>query len=259
MLLAVDIGNTNITLGIFRVSKGKILPKPIKVWRLNTNKTESADKYGRKILDLFDHNNINSADIKAVAIASVVPVLDPIFEDVSFKYLGRKAFFVDEKTSFIKMKYENLNEIGADRIADAVAAYHFYGGPAIVIDFGTATTFDCIDKNGVYLGGVIAPGPLISAEALAKKTSKLPQVEVVKPKRAIGKSTVKGIQSGLYFGYVGLVKEILKRIRSEMDGNPKILATGGLADLIVPEIKEVKKILPDLTLEGIRLVYQNSK
>jgi type III pantothenate kinase len=259
MLLAIDIGNTNITLGIFKLSKGKYLPKPVKVWRLDTNKSETADKFGRNILDFLKLNNISSADIKAVAIASVVPALDPVFENASAKYFGKKAFFVDGNTSFLKMKYDNLNEVGADRIADAVAAYHFYRGPSIVIDFGTATTFDCIDKNGVYLGGVIAPGPLISAEALAKKTSKLPQVEVVKPKSAIGKSTVKGIQSGLYFGYVGLVKEILKRIRSEMNGNPKILATGGLADLIVPEIKEVKKILPDLTLEGIRLVYQNQK
>ena len=256
MLLAIDIGNTNITLGLFGFRNGKAAAKPLKVWRLFTNKSETADEYGQKILDLFHYGKIDPSKLKAIAAASVVPVLDSVFKELSIKYFGKKIFFVEGNSSILKMKYDNPDEVGSDRIADAYAAYHFFKSPAIIIDFGTATTFDCIDKDGCYLGGAIAPGPLISAESLYKKTAKLPQVEIAKPKSAVGKTTVKSIQSGLYFGYVGLIKEILKRIRSEMKCEPLIMATGGLADLIVPEIKEVRKILPDLTLEGIRLIWQ---
>ena len=256
MLLAIDIGNTNITLGLFGFKNGKAVAKPLKVWRLFTNKSETADEYGQKILDLFHYGKIDPLKLKAIAVASVVPVLDSVFKELSQQYFRKKIFFVEGTPSVLKMKYDNPGEVGADRIADAFAAYHFFKGPAIVIDFGTATTFDCIDKDGFYLGGAIAPGPLISAESLSKKTAKLPQVEMANPKKAIGKTTVKSIQSGLYFGYVGLIKEILKRIRSEMACEPLIMATGGLAGLMVPEIKEVRKILPDLTLEGIRLIWQ---
>ncbi len=256
MLLTIDIGNTNITLGIFKAGEAKLSAKPERAWRLFTNKSETADEYGQKILDLFRYDKLDSSKVSAVAIASVVPVLDQVFNELSLKYFGKKAFFVEPDPKILKMKYDNPCEVGADRICDAVAAWNFLKKSAIIIDFGTATTFDCIDENGYYLGGAIAPGPLISAESLAKKTAKLPQVEIIKPKSAIGKSTIKCIQAGLYYGYVGLIKEILKRITSEMKSRPVIIATGGLAGLIVPEIEEVKKILPDLTLEGIRIIWQ---
>ena len=155
----------------------------------------------------------------------------------------------------IDIHYENPEEVGADRIANAVAAYAFYGGPVIVLDFGTATTFDCVSRKGEYLGGVIAPGPGISADSLSKYTSKLPRVEIAKPEKAIGKSTIGGIRSGLYYGYIGLIKEILKRVKSEMNGKPVVIATGGLAGLIAPELKEVKTVVPELTLEGIRIIW----
>ena len=154
------------------------------------------------------------------------------------------------------MVYDNPGEVGADRIADAVAAYAFFGGPVIVLDFGTATTFDCIGSKGEYLGGAIAPGPHLSARALTEHTAKLPQVNIVKPARAMGKSTIEGMQSGLYFGYVGLIKEVLRRLKIEMKGKPKVIATGGLAPVIVPDIREVKHIVPELTIEGIRLLWE---
>jgi len=255
MLLAIDIGNTNITLGLFRISQGTAMPRPVKVWRLITNKYKTAREYVKKISGLFRQDKIKLSKVEAVAVASVVPGLDRIFKDISSKYLGKKPFFVVPGRSKFKMKYDNPSEVGADRIANAVGAYHFFKKPAIIIDFGTATTFDCVDSGGFYLGGAIAPGPLISAESLVLKTAKLPLVKMAKPRRVIGKSTVKCIQAGLFFGYVGLIKEIFKRIRSEMKSNPVIIATGGLAGIMVPEIKEVNKVLPDLTLEGIRIIW----
>jgi type III pantothenate kinase len=160
--------------------------------------------------------------------------------------------------SKIDILYENPQEVGADRIANAVAAYASFGGPVIVLDFGTATTFDCVSRKGEYIGGVIAPGPGISADSLAKYTSKLPRVEIAKPQKAIGKTTIGGIQSGLYYGYIGLIKEILKRVKSEMNGSPEVIATGGLAGLIAPELKEVKAVIPELTLEGIRIIWEKN-
>jgi type III pantothenate kinase len=227
---------------------------------LSTNSSKTADEYGSKILDLLHYAVIDAASVKEVAIASVVPALDPVFEELVASYFKKKAFFITGAvTGGITVKYETPSEVGADRIADAAAAYAFYGGPAVIIDFGTATTFDCVSKKGEYLGGVIAPGPKISAESLALRTAKLPRVEMLKPKKAIATTTVTSIQSGLYFGYVGLIKEILNRIRKEMPGSPRVIATGGLAHLMVPEIKEVRQILPDLTLEGIRIIWEKEQ
>lgn len=260
MLLAIDVGNTNVTLGIFGYKNGRPVKDPVKTWRLSTGKAMTEDEYGTKILDLFHYALLETVDVKGVAIANVVTSLDQVFEDMVRKYFKRKAFFVTAGgKSPIPILYGNPGEVGADRIANAAAAYAFYGGPAVVIDFGTATTFDCINKKGEYIGGVIAPGPRISAESLARRTSKLPLVDIEPPARVIGKSTIEGIQSGLYYGYIGLVKEILKRIKDEMKGSPRLIATGGLARLIVEDVREVREIAPDLTLEGIRILWERAQ
>ncbi|MCB4792819.1 MAG: type III pantothenate kinase [Elusimicrobia bacterium] len=255
MLLAIDIGNTNITLGVFKIKSGRALKGPAKIWRLATDPNSTSDEYALRILDLLRYSLIEYKNIKAAAIASVVPYLNDPFEEVSNKYFGKKPFFVEAiNQKYLKISYDNPKEIGADRIADAVAAYEFFGGPIIVVDFGTATTFDCISKNREYLGGAIVPGILVSAESLARKTAKLPLVEIKKTKNIIGKSTISGIQSGIYYGYVGLVEAIIAKISKEMP-KPKVIATGGLAPLITSDIKEVKAIIPELTLEGIRIIW----
>lgn len=258
MFLAIDIGNTNITLGVFDLEKGKAAPKPKKVWRMSTFKGRTSDEYGTLLMDMFFYSGFNAKDVKSVAAASVVPALNGVFEELVYKYFRKKLFFIDHINSGLKFAAGNPAEAGADRIADVVAAYSFYGGGCIVIDFGTATTFDCIDSKGRYMGGSIAPGPAISAQSLSLKTARLPQVEMKKPAKSIGSTTVECIQSGLYFGYVGLIKEIIKRIKSEMKVN-HIIATGGLAELMSGEIKEIEEIAPDLTLEGIRIIWQNTK
>ena len=256
MFLAIDIGNTNITVGLFAASGNKILPKPQKTWRMSTVKGQTADEYGAMLMDMFFYSGFDSSKIKNIAVASVVPALNAVFEELILKYFNKKAFFVNYKNSGkLKFAVSNPKEVGADRIADAIAAYGIYGGGCVVIDFGTATTFDCIDLKGKYLGGVIAPGPAISAQSLNLKTAQLPQVEMKNPGNAIGKTTIECIQSGLYFGYIGLIKEIIARIKKEMMVK-KIIATGGLAELMTGEIKEIKINDPDLTLEGIRIIFE---
>lgn len=258
MMLAIDIGNTNITLGMFRSRSGTAERSPIAVWRLSTNRNGTEDEYGPRVLDLLRYAALDPSDVRGVAVASVVPRLDGVFADVSRRYFRQEAYFVTARSAGVTVRYGVLSEVGADRIANAAAAHAFFKGPGIVVDFGTATTFDCVSAAGEYLGGVIAPGPRISAESLFQRTAKLPRAEVVKPAAAIGKSTIDSIQSGLYFGYIGLIKEVLKRIAREMHGKPYVIATGGLAGLIVPEIKEVKRVLPELTLEGIRILWEKN-
>lgn len=257
MFLAVDIGNTNITLGLFKFKANIVEKNPVKIWRIATSKKKTVDEYAIKILDILHYSAIDEKGIKSIAVASVVPSLDNVFDELTKIYFKKKAFFITSKKSGgLKFPYGNPEEVGADRIADAVAVYKMYGGPAIVIDFGTATTFDCIDKKGSYLGGAIAPGPVISAESLTQRTAKLPLVNINLPQHSIGRSTVECIQSGLYYGYVGLVKEILLRLKKSMSSNVKVVATGGLAGLISKEINEIKNIVPELTLEGIRIIWQ---
>ncbi|MDD5020589.1 MAG: type III pantothenate kinase [Endomicrobiaceae bacterium] len=256
MFLAIDIGNTNITLGLYNNVQSEI----IKIWRIATSKKKTVDEYAITILDILHYSGIDEKKIEDIAIASVVPSIDSVFSELTESYFNKKAFFVTIKNaSDFKIPYGNPDDVGADRIADAVAVYKLFGGPAIVIDFGTATTFDCIDSDGTYLGGAIAPGPEISAQSLAQRTAKLPQVNIALPKNVIGRSTVECIQSGLYYGYIGLVKEIISRLKENLKPNAHIIATGGLATLIVKEISEIKHIIPELTLEGIRIIYQNKK
>lgn len=263
MFLAIDIGNTNITLGLFKINNDVVEENPFQIWRIATSKKKTADEYAIKILDIFYYSKIDitKQQIEAVAIASVVPSLDNIFADLTRKYFKKEAFFVTSKRSGgLKFLYNNPDEVGADRIADAVAVYERYKTASIVIDFGTATTFDCINKEGSYLGGVITAGPLISAEALTQKTAKLPQVNLSMPAKIVGRSTVECIQSGLYYGYIGLVKEILHRIKNEMnDDNIKVIATGGLSYLMVKEMEDIESVIPELTLEGIKIIWEKEK
>jgi type III pantothenate kinase len=256
MFLALDIGNTNITVGLFKMDGRNILNNPLNVWRMSTVRVQTSDEYATMLMDMFFYNGFDSKDVKHIAIASVVPSLNVVFEEMAKKYFNKKIFFVNHKNSG-GLKFTSLDkkEVGADRIADAVAAYVMYGGGCVIIDFGTATTFDCIDPKGRYLGGAIAPGLLISAQSLSLKTAQLPQVELKKPLKAIGTTTVECIQAGLYFGHVGLVKEIIKRTKKEMKVN-HIIATGGLASLMLNEIDEIEVILPNLTLEGIRIIWK---
>ena len=260
MFLAIDIGNTNITLGLFKFDNNKIEEKPFQIWRIATSKKKTADEYAIKILDIFYYSKIDitKQQIKAIAIASVVPSLDNIFTNLAKRYFKNDVFFVNSKhCANLKFLYNNPQEVGADRIADAVAVYEKYKTAAIVIDFGTATTFDCVDKNGAYLGGVITAGPQISAEALTQKTAKLPQVNINMPAKIIGRTTEECIQSGLYYGYIGLVKEILHRIKNEMMANNiKVIATGGLSYLMVKEMEEIDDVVCELTLEGIKIIWE---
>ncbi len=257
MFLAIDIGNTNITLGLFGFEKGKVVPNSKKVWRMSTLKGRTADEYGTILIDMFHYSGFNPKDVKNIAIACVVPALNGVFKDLVYKYFGKKAFFINHINSGLRVAAGNPMEAGADRIADVVAAYSIYGGGCIVIDFGTATTFDCIDMKGRYMGGAIAPGPAISAQSLSLNTAQLPHVEMKKPAKCIGTSTVECMQSGLFFGYVGLIKELIQRIKKEMKVN-HIIATGGLAEFMLKEIDEIEAVNPDLTLEGIRIIWEKN-
>jgi type III pantothenate kinase len=256
MLLALDIGNTNITIGLFNIQNGKVLPEPLKVWRMSTAKWQTADEYATMLMDMFFYSGFDSKKITHIGIASVVPSLNLVFKELVKNYFGKESFFVNSTNSGgIIFTVTNPKEVGADRISDAVAAYSMYGGGCVIIDFGTATTFDCIDEKGRYLGGAITPGPAISARSLSLKAAQLPEVEMKKPLKSIGTTTVESIQSGLYFGYVGLIKELINRIKSEMEVR-HIIATGGLAGLMLNDINEIEVVLPNLTLEGIRIIWE---
>jgi type III pantothenate kinase len=254
MILVVDVGNTNIVLGIF---EGK---KLIKSWRISTNKDKTVDEYGIQIRVLFHFSNIKHENIEAVVISSVVPPVMPVLETMTIKYFGMKPLIVGPgvKTA-MTIKYDNPKEVGADRIVNAIAAYEMYGGPLIVVDFGTATTFDAISKEGEYLGGAIAPGIGISTEALYTRAAKLPRIELVKPKAVIGKNTVTSMQSGIIFGFAGQTEGIITRMKKEIGGKVYVIATGGLAELISKESGSIDKINPNLTLEGLRIIYERNK
>jgi type III pantothenate kinase len=260
MLIVADIGNTNITIGIFNFVSGRPVPVPVKTWRLSTNTEETVDEYSFKILNILSLGKIDPSAVKDFAIASVVPDIDLIIERSAQNIFGKKPFFLTcDNTPTIKIKLKNPLEVGPDRLAGALAAYEMKGGPVIVVDFGTATTFDCINDKGEYLGGAIVPGLSLAAMALSEHTAKLPRVKIIKPKKAIGTSTVEGIQSGIYYGYIGLVKEILARQKKELGSNPVVIATGGLAGLVANDIPDIKEIIPQLTLEGIRIAWEKNQ
>ncbi len=254
MFLAIDVGNTHIMLGIYR-------EKDILVyWRLPTREDSTEDELGMVVKNLLHNSRLGLKDIDAIAISSVVPPLMYSLERMSTKYFNVDPLVIGPgiKTG-LNILTDNPREVGADRIVNAVAAYHLYGGPLIIVDFGTATTFCAISEDGDYLGGVIAPGIGISIEALFEKAAKLPRVEIVRPERVIGKDTVSGMQSGIVFGFVGQVDGIVRRMKSEFRLPPMVLATGGFASLIARESETIKEVNTLLTLEGLRIIHHMNR
>jgi type III pantothenate kinase len=251
MLLAVDAGNTNMKLGVFRGAE--LLGQ----WRLATDTTRTPEEYGREIARLFERAKLNVAEVEGIAIASVVPSLNASLKSMLEGLFGLTPLFVDHTTETgLKTLYNPPSALGADRIVDAVAAVAKYGAPCIVVDFGTATTFNAINAAGEFIGGAISPGLMTCSEALFARAAKLPRIEFARPEKAIGSSTVEAMQSGIYHGYVGLVDHVLEEMQAEMDGKPRIVATGGLAPLIAPASQYMDHVDETLTLEGLRLVYE---
>ncbi len=254
MLLAIDVGNTNIVLGAFEGEK------MVKSFRVATSYEKSRDEYGMMFLQLLMFNKIDVEKIEDVIISSVVPPVMYSLERAVEKYLGKKPLVVTNKLDLgLNIKYENPHEVGADRLVNAVAALDKYKTDCIVVDFGTATTFCAITKEGDYLGGAICPGIKISVEALFNKTSKLPRIELTPTKTVIGKTTVSSMQSGVIHGYVGQVDYMVKLIREEMGCNAKVIATGGLSGMISEESTTIDVIEPNLTLDGLRIIYDRLK
>jgi type III pantothenate kinase len=251
MLLAIDIGNSNVVLGVF--DKERLVEN----WRVGTKTQITPDEYAMIFKDLFNFAGLDFSQIDGVIISTVVPPLLPVMAEMSRKYFRMEPLVVThELTTGITIRYDNPKEIGADRIVNAAAAYRLYGGPIIIVDFGTATTFCAVTKSGEYLGGAIAPGVKISAEALFQRAAKLPRVELVKPRSVIGSDTISAMQAGILYGYAGLVDGIVERMKKELSPEAKVVATGGLAELVAPETRSIKEVKPHLTLEGLRLLFE---
>lgn len=253
MLLVIDVGNSNIVLGIY---DGERL---LRDWRISTDRAKTTDEYGILVHELFRLAGLGFKDITDIIISSVVPTMTGVLERLSQSYFGFRPYVVGPgiKTG-MPIQYDNPKEVGADRIVNAVAGYEKYRTSLIIVDFGTATTFDYVNRKGEYCGGAIAPGLMISTEALFQKASKLPRVEIVKPPSIVAKNTVNSMQAGIFYGYVGLVDEIVSRMKIESKDTPKVIATGGLAALIALESKCIETIEEYLTLEGLRILYQRN-
>jgi type III pantothenate kinase len=254
MLLTIDIGNTNITLGLYQGEEAG--PR----WRLATNHERMPDEYALQFLGLLSHAGFAPGNLKGISLASVVPPLTGKIIEACRRYLLHDPFVVDAgvKTG-VRVRYEDPRAVGADRIVDAVAVQRMYGGPACVVDFGTGTTFDAISQEGDYLGGAIAPGIGIAAEALFLRTAKLPRVDLQRPPSVIGRNTVHSMQSGLFFGYVSLVEGMVARFRKELGPTMKVIATGGLAEVVAEETQIIDIIAPWLTLDGLRILWELNK
>jgi len=254
MLLAVDIGNTTITLGLY---DGET-PGPR--WRLETVRSRLPDEYGLALLALLANAGLSRSDVSEAAFSSVVPPLTGTWVEVFRRWLGVEPLVVETgvKTG-VRVLYEDPKQVGADRIVNAAAVKEMWGGPACIVDFGTGTTFDALSARGEYLGGAIAPGIQISAEALYLKTARLPRIEIKKPKKAIGRTTVASMQSGLYFGYIGLVSNTIAQIRKELGREAHVIATGGFGGQIAPEVPAIEAYEPGLVLEGLRILYERNK
>ena len=250
MLMTIDIGNTNISIGVYQGDE--LGPR----WRVSTDHNRMPDEYGLQFDGLLAHENLSPADISGICLASVVPPLNGIFLQACREYLNQDPLVVDAgiKTG-VRILYETPRSVGADRIVDAVAVQTLYGGPACVVDFGTGTTFDAISREGDYLGGAIAPGIGIAAEALFRRAAKLPRVELTTPPSVIGQNTPHSMQSGLIYGYVGLVEGMVTRFRAELGPEMKVIATGGLTEIIARETKMIDIVAPWLTLDGLRIIW----
>ena len=260
MLLTLDVGNTNTVLGLYRLAPDELITH----WRVSTLRTQTADEYGVLFLNLFAMRKVEAGEVSAIIISSVVPPLESTLRQVCERYFNLKPMFVEPgiKTG-MPILVDNPTEVGADRLVNSVAAFARYGGPCVVVDFGTATTFDMVSAKGEYLGGAIAPGLAISAEALFARAARLSRVDIKKPAKVVGTNTVAAVQSGLYYGYIGLVDGILERILNETripdSPAPKIIATGGLAHLIVDDSRFIETVDDMLTLDGLRLIYERNR
>jgi type III pantothenate kinase len=265
MLLVLDVGNTNTVLGVYEMGMPGLasksdLPRLLAHWRVATIKTHTVDEYGVLFRNLFAIGKIDATDVHGIIISSVVPPMDFTLREVCERYFQLQPLFVEPgvKTG-MPVLYDSPSEVGADRIVNGVAAFEKYGGPCIAVDFGTATTFDAISRKGEYMGGVIAPGIGISAQALFEHTARLPRVDIRRPGKVIGTNTVASIQSGLFFGYLGLVDGILARLLAEMGPETKVVATGGLAPLISEHSEHIKTVDDLLTLDGLRIVWERNR
>jgi type III pantothenate kinase len=251
MLLTIDIGNTNLTIGLY---EGEKLGWH---WRLATDHHRMPDEYGLQMLGLLQHAGHNLGDLTGIALSSVVPPLTGRVTQACGEYLQQNPLVVDTgvKTG-IRIRYEDPKAVGADRVCDAVAVMHFYGGPACVIDFGTATTFNAVTKEGDYLGGAITAGINLAAEALYTRAAKLPRIDLQRPPNVIGRNTIHAMQSGLLFGYVSMVEGMVERFRKELGAEMKVIATGGLAEVVAKETPVIQHIAPWLTLDGLRIIWE---
>ena len=254
MLLVIDVGNTNMVLGVYKDTE------LLDHWRISTDRQRTTDEYGVLIRELFYLNDFRADDINAIIISSVVPPVVPTLERMCQRYFGLSPLLIGPgvKTG-MDIRYDNPREVGADRIVNAVAAYEKYGGPVIIVDFGTATTFCAVDAKGVYLGGSICPGIGISTEALVQRTAKLPRIELKRTGSAICRNTIESMQAGVFYGFVGQVEGIVSRMRRELDMSARVVATGGLAVVIAPATKAIDVVEPMLTLEGLRIIYERNR
>lgn len=254
MLLVIDVGNTNTSLGVYQAAE------LVAHWRLTTARNRTVDEYGVHARNLFQLADLDFKAIDAIAITSVVPPLNYTLRRMAEVYFHLTPLFVDHTTDAgLRILYEPPADVGSDRIVDAVAAIHKYGSPCIIVDFGTATTFNAINRDGEYLGGVITPGIMISSDALFERTARLPRVDIKRPSAVIGSSTIAAMQSGLYHGYVGLVDGVLRKMIDELGGTTRVIATGGLASLIATGSELIELVDDTLTLEGLRLVYERTQ